>query len=167
MDLQMHHIYSCFLEQSRVILDSSAAGVVKSKRSIWRLRTISDFFKAIVNFIVVFFVTMFSVCFLGVILFSKFPHSLSALNDHPNLTSFLQLDKTNKYKKLGSSKKWDGGAGGGGPGGGGGPYGGGGGPRGPRTLSDLRSNDHSKISTSNLLNFVGFSPVKISNWYLN
>ena len=36
-------------------------GVVKSNRSIWRLRTITDFFWAIVNFIGVFFVTMFSV----------------------------------------------------------------------------------------------------------
>lgn len=37
------------------------AGVVKSKRSIWRLKTITDFFWAIVNFIGVFFATMFSV----------------------------------------------------------------------------------------------------------
>ena len=36
-------------------------GVVKSKRSLWRLRTITDFFWAIVNFIGVFFTTMFSV----------------------------------------------------------------------------------------------------------
>ncbi|GKV37653.1 hypothetical protein SLEP1_g45654 [Rubroshorea leprosula] len=35
-------------------------GVVKSKRSICRLRTIVDFFWAIVNFIGVFFATMFS-----------------------------------------------------------------------------------------------------------
>lgn len=52
------------------------------------------------------------------------------------------MEKSNEYKKgSGSSKKWDGGPGGG-PGRG--PYGGGGGPRGPRTLADLRSNDHSK-----------------------
>jgi len=50
------------------------------------------------------------------------------------------MDRTNEYKKRsGSGKKWDGGPGGGGP------YGGGGGPRGPRTMADLRSNDHSKI----------------------
>lgn len=58
------------------------------------------------------------------------------------------MEKSDQYKKgSGSSKKWDGGPGGGGPGGssGSGPYGGGpGGRRGPRTLSDLRSNDHSK-----------------------
>ncbi|ONK64674.1 uncharacterized protein A4U43_C07F28640 [Asparagus officinalis] len=85
-------------------------GVVKSKRSIWRLSTIIDFFKAIVNFISVFFVTMFS------------------------------MDRTNEFKKK-SGKKWDGGPGGGGPYGGGG----GGGPRGPRTMADLRSNDHSSL----------------------
>lgn len=60
------------------------------------------------------------------------------------------MDKSEEYKKgSGASKKWDGGPGGG-PGGGygRGPYGGGGGggggSRGPRTLSDLRSNDHSE-----------------------
>ncbi|WOL01131.1 selenoprotein K-like [Canna indica] len=84
-------------------------GVVKSKRTIWRLSIISDFFWAIVNFIGVFFVTMFS------------------------------MDKSDQYKKgSGNSKKWDGGPGGG-------PYGGGGGRRGPRALSDLRSNDHSAL----------------------
>ncbi|MQM16105.1 hypothetical protein Taro_049062, partial [Colocasia esculenta] len=36
--------------------------VVKSKRSFWRLSTITHFFWAIVNFIGVFFITMFSVC---------------------------------------------------------------------------------------------------------
>lgn len=71
-------------------------GVVKSKRSIWRLRTITDFFWAIVNFIGAFFATMFS------------------------------MEKSNTYKKgSGSSKKWDGGPGGPGSGpyggGGGGP----------------------------------------------
>ncbi|KAI0495849.1 hypothetical protein KFK09_022156 [Dendrobium nobile] len=94
-------------------------GVVKPKRTIWRLSIISDFFWAIVNFIGVFFATMFS------------------------------MDKTNEYKKgSGAGKKWDGGPGGGSPGGGGGgpgkgPYGGG--PRGPRTLADLRANDHSSL----------------------
>lgn len=39
------------------------AGVVKSKRSIWRLKTITDFFWAIVNYIGLFFATMFSVIF--------------------------------------------------------------------------------------------------------
>lgn len=57
------------------------------------------------------------------------------------------MEKSNEYKKgSGSNKKWDGGPGGG-PGGGSGrgPYGGGGGggPRGPRTLADLRANEHS------------------------
>ncbi|KAK1315079.1 hypothetical protein QJS10_CPA06g02402 [Acorus calamus] len=89
-------------------------GEVKSKKSLWRLGTITDFFWAIINFINVFFVTMFS------------------------------MEKSDAYKKSsGSSKKWDGGPGGGGPGSG--PYGGGGGPprpRGPRGMSDLRSNDH-------------------------
>ncbi|KAB2040568.1 hypothetical protein ES319_D02G093100v1 [Gossypium barbadense] len=70
-------------------------GVVKSKRSIWRLRTIIDFFWAIINFIGVFFSTMFS------------------------------MEKSDAYRKSsGSSKKWDAGPGGPGSGpygGGGGP----------------------------------------------
>nr|CAB3501330.1 unnamed protein product [Digitaria exilis] len=33
-------------------------GVVKDKRTIWRLSIISDFFRAIVNFIRIFFLTM-------------------------------------------------------------------------------------------------------------
>ncbi|KAJ3702890.1 Glycine-rich protein [Rhynchospora pubera] len=98
-------------------------GVMKSKRSIWRLSIISDFFLAVYNFIKFFFLTMFS------------------------------MDKSEEYKKgSGASKKWDGGPGGGpgggygrGPYGGGGGGGGGGGSRGPRTLSDLRSNDHSSL----------------------
>ena len=61
------------------------------------------------------------------------------------------MDKTDSYKKgYGAGKKWDGGPGGGGDGrgpygsgGGGFGGGGGGGSRGPRTLSDIRSNDHS------------------------
>ncbi|CAN6720828.1 unnamed protein product [Malus baccata var. baccata] len=62
-------------------------GVVKSKRSIWRLKTITDFFWAIVNLIGVFFATMFS------------------------------MEKSDAYKKgSASGKKWDGG-GPGGPGG--------------------------------------------------
>lgn len=70
-------------------------GVLKSKRSIWRLRTITDFFWAIVNLIGVFFSTMFS------------------------------MEKTDAYRKgSGSSKKWDGGPGGPGSGPyGGGPRG--------------------------------------------
>ncbi|EMS64583.1 hypothetical protein TRIUR3_22245 [Triticum urartu] len=98
-------------------------GVVKGKRTIWRLSIIPDFFKAIVNFIRMFFLTMFS------------------------------IEKTDSYKKgYGSGKKWDGGPGGGGPGGGpyGGGGGGGGGPRGPRTLSDLRSNDQSNLRQNRL-----------------
>lgn len=43
------------------LMSSLPSGVVKSKRSIWRLKTITDFFWAIVNFIGVFFATMFSV----------------------------------------------------------------------------------------------------------
>ncbi|CAN6320580.1 unnamed protein product, partial [Urochloa humidicola] len=75
-------------------------GVVKDKRTIWRLSIISDFFRAVVNFIRVFFLTMFS------------------------------AEKTDNYRKgYGSGKKWDGG----------------GGSRGPRTLSDIRSNDHSSL----------------------
>ncbi|XP_012482581.1 uncharacterized protein LOC105797181 [Gossypium raimondii] len=67
-------------------------GVVKSKRSIWRLRTIIDFFWAIINFIGVFFSTMFS------------------------------MERSDAYRKSsGSSKKWDGGPGSGPYGGGGGP----------------------------------------------
>jgi hypothetical protein len=36
-------------------------GVVKGKRTIWRLSIIPDFFKAVMNFIRMFFLTMFSV----------------------------------------------------------------------------------------------------------
>uniref|UniRef100_A0A0A9DJI7 Uncharacterized protein n=1 Tax=Arundo donax TaxID=35708 RepID=A0A0A9DJI7_ARUDO len=36
-------------------------GVVKDKRTVWRLSIISDFFRAVVNFIRMFFLTMFSV----------------------------------------------------------------------------------------------------------
>ncbi|KAJ4700634.1 selenoprotein K [Melia azedarach] len=94
-------------------------GVVKSKRSLWRLKTITDFFWAIINFIGVFFTTMFS------------------------------MEKSDAYRKgSGSSKKWDGGPGGGGSG----PYGGGGGPRGPprgldnvRGLNDVGGNNHSSL----------------------
>ncbi|KAK2978899.1 hypothetical protein RJ640_011998, partial [Escallonia rubra] len=72
------------------------AGVVKSKRSVWRLSIITDFFWAIVNLIGVFFATMFS------------------------------MEKSDTYKKGSrSGKKWDGG-GPGGPGNGpygGGPRG--------------------------------------------
>ncbi|MFS7960770.1 putative selenoprotein SelK/SelG [Helianthus anomalus] len=70
-------------------------GVVKPKRSVWRLKTITDFFWAIINFINVFFMTMFS------------------------------MEKSDGYKKSsrGSSTKWGGGGPGGGPYGGGGPRG--------------------------------------------
>ncbi|XP_031743925.1 selenoprotein K isoform X2 [Cucumis sativus] len=61
-------------------------GVVKSQRSFWRLKTITDFFWAIVNVIGVFFTTLFS------------------------------MEKSEAYRKgSGSGKKWDGG-GPGGPG---------------------------------------------------
>nr|XP_043625167.1 selenoprotein K-like [Erigeron canadensis] len=64
-------------------------GVVKSNRTIWRLRTIIDFFWAVINFISVFFATMFS------------------------------MEKSDGYKKLsGSNKRSDGGGPGGGYGGG-------------------------------------------------
>ncbi|EXB44346.1 Flavonol synthase/flavanone 3-hydroxylase [Morus notabilis] len=67
-----------------------SAGVMKSKRSIWRLSTITDFFWSIINFIGVFFATMFS------------------------------MEKSDAYRKgSGSGKKWDGGGPGGGPYGGG------------------------------------------------
>ncbi|KAG8660446.1 hypothetical protein MANES_02G160800v8 [Manihot esculenta] len=74
---------------------SFCSGVVKSKRSIWRLKTITDLFWAIINFIGVFFATMFS------------------------------MEKSNAYRKgSGSGKKWDGGPGGPGSGPyGGGPRG--------------------------------------------
>ncbi|KQK22448.1 hypothetical protein BRADI_1g67290v3 [Brachypodium distachyon] len=108
----------CFLWLYDCVFGLSLACVVKGKRTIWRLSIIPDFFKAVLNFIRMFFLTMFS------------------------------IEKTDSYKKgYGGGKKWDGGPGGGGPGGGpyGGGGGGGGGPRGPRTLSDLRSNDQSSL----------------------
>ncbi|KAL5704259.1 hypothetical protein ACHQM5_022709 [Ranunculus cassubicifolius] len=87
-------------------------GVVKSTRTVWRLRTITDFFRAIVNFIRIFFATMFS------------------------------MEKSDKYKKTGASKKWDGDGPGGGPGRG--PYGGG--PRGPRGgMDNVRGIDHNSL----------------------
>ncbi|XP_076931640.1 uncharacterized protein LOC143596864 [Bidens hawaiensis] len=65
-------------------------GVVKPKRSIWRLRTFTDFFWSVINFIRVFFMTMFS------------------------------MEKSDGYKKgSGGSKNWGGGGPGGGPYGGG------------------------------------------------
>ncbi|KAL5078677.1 hypothetical protein RYX36_007098 [Vicia faba] len=97
-------------------------GVVKSKRSIWRIKTITDFFWAIVNFIGVFFATMFSV------------------------------EKSDAYKKGSAGKNWGGGSGGGGSGGGGGGGGGGGPrgpPRGGidnvRGLDSIRGGDHSAL----------------------
>ncbi|KAG4963531.1 hypothetical protein AAZX31_14G152600 [Glycine max] len=95
-------------------------GVVKSKRSIWRLKTITDFFWAIVNFIGVFFATMFS------------------------------MEKSDAYRKRSVGKKWDGGAPGGGPGGGGGGGSGPRGPpRGGldnvRGLDSIRGRDHSSL----------------------
>ncbi|PON80859.1 Selenoprotein SelK/SelG [Trema orientale] len=93
-------------------------GVVKSKRSIWRIKTITDFFWSIVNFIGVFFSTMFS------------------------------MEKSDAYRKgSGSGKKWDGG-GPGGPGGGpygGGPRGPRGGLDNVRGLDSVRGADHSSL----------------------
>uniref|UniRef100_A0A7N0VHV6 Glycine-rich protein n=1 Tax=Kalanchoe fedtschenkoi TaxID=63787 RepID=A0A7N0VHV6_KALFE len=66
-------------------------GVVKSKRSFWRLSTITHFFWSIIDFIGVFFMTMFS------------------------------MEKSDAFRKgSGGGKKWDGdGPGGRGPYGGG------------------------------------------------
>ncbi|CAL1399927.1 unnamed protein product [Linum trigynum] len=94
-------------------------GVVKSQKSLWRLKTFTDFFWAIINLISVFFATMFS------------------------------MEKSDAYRKgSGGSKKWDGG-GPGGPGSGpygGGPRGP---PRGGldnvRGLRDVRGGDHSSL----------------------
>ena len=90
---------------------------VKSKQSLWRLKTFSDFFWSIVNFIVVFFTTMFS------------------------------MEQSDAYKKLsGSSKKWDGGGPGGGRGPyGGGPPGPPRGLDNVRGLRDVRGADHSSL----------------------
>ncbi|XP_024018132.1 selenoprotein K [Morus notabilis] len=93
-------------------------GVMKSKRSIWRLSTITDFFWSIINFIGVFFATMFS------------------------------MEKSDAYRKgSGSGKKWDGGGPGGGPygGGPGGPRGPRGGLDNVRGLDSVRGNDHSSL----------------------
>ncbi|KAK2429676.1 glycine-rich protein [Trifolium repens] len=97
-------------------------GTVKSKRSLWRIKTITDFFWAIVNFIGVFFATMFS------------------------------MEKSDAYRKGSAGKKgYGGGPGGGGGGGGGGPSGGGprGPPRGGidnvRGLDSIRGRDHSSL----------------------
>lgn len=93
-------------------------GVVKSKRSIWRISTITDFFWSIINFIRVFFATMFS------------------------------MEKSDNYRKGSrSSKKWDGGPGGpgSGPYGGGGPRGPSRGLDNVRGLNDVRGNDHSSL----------------------
>ena len=40
-------------------------GVVKSNRSLWRLKTFTDYFWSFINIIVVFFTTMFSVSILS------------------------------------------------------------------------------------------------------
>ncbi|KAL8227717.1 hypothetical protein R6Q57_015301 [Mikania cordata] len=105
-------------------------GVVKSNRTIWRLRTIIDFFWAIINFISVFFATMFSVILITKIRLFKQPVKYFVV-----YALHLQMEKSDGYKKLsGSSKKW---------GGGGGP---GGGPRGPpRGLDNVRGIDHNSL----------------------
>ncbi|EPS73994.1 hypothetical protein M569_00774, partial [Genlisea aurea] len=64
-------------------------GVVKPKRSIWRLRTILDFFLSIINIIGAFFSTMFS------------------------------MEKSESYRKASKKWDGDGPGGGGGGGGGG------------------------------------------------
>ncbi|KFK32149.1 hypothetical protein AALP_AA6G204500 [Arabis alpina] len=95
-------------------------GVVKAKRTIWRLRTIQDFFCSIINLIQVFFLTMFS------------------------------MEKSDTYRKgSGASKKWDGGGSGGSGGGGGGGGGPPRPPRGGldnvRGLNDIRGADHNSL----------------------
>uniref|UniRef100_A0A7C8YUY4 Selenoprotein K n=2 Tax=Opuntia streptacantha TaxID=393608 RepID=A0A7C8YUY4_OPUST len=94
-------------------------GVVRSERPLWRVKTITDFFRSIINVIVVFFMTMFS------------------------------MEKSDSYRKSsGASKKWDGGGPGGGGRGpyGGGPPGP---PRGGldnvRGLRDVRGADHNSL----------------------
>lgn len=57
----MHKLYLFIYINCVPSFKISFSGVVKSKRSIWRLKTITDFFWAIINFIGVFFATMFSV----------------------------------------------------------------------------------------------------------
>lgn len=52
---------NCYHHRELTVIMIYTSGVVKSKRSIWRLKTITDFFWTIVNFIGVFFATMFSV----------------------------------------------------------------------------------------------------------
>uniref|UniRef100_A0A1J3JN89 Selenoprotein K n=1 Tax=Noccaea caerulescens TaxID=107243 RepID=A0A1J3JN89_NOCCA len=93
-------------------------GVVKAKRSIWRLRTIKDFFWSIINLIQVFFITMFS------------------------------MEKSDAYRKGSrANKKWDGGGspGGGGGGGGGRPGPPRGGLDNVRGLNDIRGADHNSL----------------------
>ncbi|CAH2070361.1 unnamed protein product [Thlaspi arvense] len=93
-------------------------GVVKAKRSIWRLRTIKDFFWSIINLIQVFFITMFS------------------------------MDKSDAYRKGSGAKQWDGGrpgGGGGGGGGGGRPGPPRGGLDNVRGLNDIRGADHNSL----------------------
>ncbi|KAL9269802.1 Selenoprotein K-like protein [Drosera capensis] len=85
-------------------------GVVKSRRSLWRLKTYIDFFWSIVNFFSVFFATM------------------------------LSMEKSDAYRKgSGASKKWDGGGPGGGNGPSGGGGGGPRGPRGLDNVRGLNS----------------------------
>ncbi|XP_010530191.1 PREDICTED: selenoprotein K-like [Tarenaya hassleriana] len=105
--------------QERASMAYVEGGVVKSKRSIWRLRTITDFFWSVINLVQVFFITMFS------------------------------MEKSDAYRKgSGSSKKWDGGSGPGG-GGGGPYGGGRGPPRGGldnvRGLRDVNGSDHGSL----------------------
>ncbi|KAL9229121.1 hypothetical protein vseg_004624 [Gypsophila vaccaria] len=93
-------------------------GVVKSKRSLWRVKTYTDFFWSIINLIVVFFTTVFS------------------------------MEKSDAYRKSsGASKKWDGGGPGGGRGpyGGGPPGPPRGGLDNVRGLRDVRGADHNSL----------------------
>ena len=136
------------------------AGVVKSKRSLWRLKTITDFFWAIVNIIGVFFATMFSVIFICFLIpIMEIMGNLLCRTYVCSYDVFIpQMEKSDAYRKgAASGKKWDGGAPGGPGGGGGGPYGGG--PRGPprggldnvRGMDSIRGRDHGKFILSLLL----------------
>ncbi|KAJ8445124.1 hypothetical protein Cgig2_029496 [Carnegiea gigantea] len=114
--------------------DFRKISVVKSERPLWRVKTITDFFRSIINLIVVFFMTMFS------------------------------MEKSDAYRKSsGASKKWDGGGGPGGGGRGpygGGPPGP---PRGGldnvRGLRDVRGADHSKFLFLLQILYTRFPPV--------
>jgi Na+/alanine symporter len=59
-DFKTYKYYTPLKTEFNLILPY-LVGVVKDKRTIWRLSIISNFFGAIVNFVRMFFLTMFSV----------------------------------------------------------------------------------------------------------